>query len=186
MNKQTKMMIAAAAMSGLLAGSAARSFAATTPVQSAPANSIVKKMAKDAGKLADKAPDKEKGKHDCKGKNDCKGQGGCKTGDNGCKGKNSCKGKGGCATNKEKEKDPKESKLAASAAVAAGVLAKNLADDKAPEKGKHDCKGKNDCKGQGGCKTGDAGCKGKNSCKGKGGCATNKDKEPPKKESSKL
>ena len=177
MTSKTKMMIAAAAMSGLLAGSAARSFAATGATPSAPADSVIsKKAVKDAGKLADEKPaDKEKGKHDCKGKNACKGQGGCKSSDNGCKGKNSCKGKGGCATNKEEKK---EAKLTA----AAGVLAKALAEG---EKGKHDCKGKNACKGQGGCKSSDNGCKGKNSCKGKGGCATNKEhKEGEKKEGS--
>src|SRR6187399_2584252 len=71
--------------------------------------------------------------HECKGKNECKGKGGCKTGDGGCKGKNSCKGKGGCATNKEEKKE-------ASKPVAAGQVAKTLAD---AEKGKHECKGKN-------------------------------------------
>ena len=101
--KSTKMMIAAAAMSGLLAGSAARSLAATIPTSS---GASAKKVAIDskAGAKALAADDKDKGKHDCKGKNECKGQGGCKTGDNGCKGKNSCKGKGGCKTNMEEKK----------------------------------------------------------------------------------
>ena len=106
--KSTKMLIAAAAMSGLIAGAAARSSAATLPLgmQSA------KKLVTDS-KAGAKALDHEKdakGKHDCKGKNECKGQGGCKSGDNGCKDKNSCKGHGGCKTN-EKAKDGKSEKL---------------------------------------------------------------------------
>ena len=106
MTSKTKLMIAAAAMSGLLAGSASRSFAA--PAAPSAENSVVsKKAAKDAGKLDDQAGEKAKGKHDCKGKNECKGQGGCKSSDQGCKGKNTCKGKGGCATNKD-HKDHKE------------------------------------------------------------------------------
>jgi hypothetical protein len=81
MNKSTRLLITAAALSGLYAGalatkSAAASFAGT---------SISDDSKKDA-------------KHDCKGKNDCKGQGGCGGSDNGCKGKNSCKGHGGCST----------------------------------------------------------------------------------------
>jgi hypothetical protein len=106
MTKNTKLMIAAAAMSGLIAGSAARSMAST------PASSVqpsAKKMSLEsrAGAKA-LADDKDtKGKHDCSGKNDCKGQGGCKTGDNGCKGKNSCKGKGGCSTKDDKPADKK-------------------------------------------------------------------------------
>src|SRR5207253_905004 len=130
MTSKTKLMIAAAAMSGLLAGSAARSLAAVAAV---PATKSDKKVSVDKAGVKALADTADKGKHDCKGKNDCKGQGGCKTGDAGCKGKNSCKGKGGCATNKEEKKD---SKL-----VSAGQVAKTLAD---AEKGKHDCKGKND------------------------------------------
>ena len=82
-------MLATVAVTGLMAGSAARLHAATTgnPDQGA---SISK------GQLAD---DSNSGKHGCKGQNLCKGQGGCKTGDQGCKGKNTCKGKGGCSTN---------------------------------------------------------------------------------------
>ncbi len=90
MKKSTRLIITAAAITGLYAGSlASKSFAAEDKAGT-PA-------AKDA---------KEKGKHDCKGKNGCAGEGGCKSGDNGCKGKNSCKGKGGCAsTHDEKKKD---------------------------------------------------------------------------------
>ena len=123
MNSKTKLMIAAAAMSGLLAGSAARSLAAVAATPAQGDNKKVSSVDKAGVKaLADTA---DKGKHDCKGKNDCKGQGGCKTGDAGCKGKNSCKGKGGCATNKEEKK----------LVTAAGVKA--LADT--ADKGKHDC-----------------------------------------------
>ena len=109
MTSNSKLMIAAA-MTGLLAGSAAR---AATSAPAAPAraaqsitspvkgSSLETKLGTKASQLAD---DTDKGKHDCKGKNDCKGQGGCKSGDNGCKGKNYCKGKGGCST-KDSGKD---------------------------------------------------------------------------------
>ena len=85
----TKTMLATVALTGLMAGSAARLQAANSgnPDQS---TTISK------GQLAD---DTSAGKHGCKGQNSCKGQGGCKTGDAGCKGKNTCKGKGGCSTN---------------------------------------------------------------------------------------
>ena len=84
----TKTILATVAVTGLMAGSAARLHAATTgnPDQSA---SIGK------GQLAD---DTDSSKHDCKGKNTCKGKGGCKTDANSCKGQNTCKGKGGCST----------------------------------------------------------------------------------------
>jgi len=81
MNKTTRLIVTAAAMAGLYAGSmASRAFA------------------DDQGGSGDSSKDasKDAGKHDCKGKNSCKGTGGCKSGDNGCKGQNSCKGKGGC------------------------------------------------------------------------------------------
>ena len=103
MKSSTKFSIAAAALSGLLMGSAARAATVTvptTPASSSRQTSIQKSV--DAGQKAIKLDDEKKAdKHDCAGKNDCKNKGGCKTGDNGCKGKNSCKGKGGCATNKE-------------------------------------------------------------------------------------
>jgi hypothetical protein len=108
MTSKTKLMLAAAAMSGLLAGSAARSIAA--PV-SGPEQSVkAKKVTADNGNTGKKDDGKSSSstdKHDCKGKNDCKGKGGCKTSDNGCKGKNSCKGKGGCKTNEDKPADKK-------------------------------------------------------------------------------
>ncbi len=81
-------MLATVAITGLMAGSAARLHATTTgtPDQG---SSISK------GQFADDSS----AQHSCAGKNSCKGQGGCKTGDAGCKGKNTCKGKGGCKTN---------------------------------------------------------------------------------------
>jgi len=83
--RTTQTMLATVALTGLMAGAAAR---ANTPTASTDGPGI-------KGQLA---ADDSAGKHDCKGKNSCKGQGGCKTSDNGCKGKNSCKGKGGCST----------------------------------------------------------------------------------------
>jgi hypothetical protein len=78
----TKHILAAAAITGILSGSA---FAASNMASKAAPGVSIDKMA-------------DKGQHTCKGHNECKGQGGCKSGDNGCKGKNSCKGKGGCST----------------------------------------------------------------------------------------
>jgi len=85
MTKMNKVLIAGAAIAGLLAG---------TSVQ---ASNLLAggKATQDTEKKADK---KAKDKHACKGQNSCKGKGGCKSSDNGCKGKNSCKGKGGCRT----------------------------------------------------------------------------------------
>ena len=83
----TKTMLAAVAVTGLMAGSAAR-------VQASPATGNGPTQFSSAlGQIAD---DSDSTKHDCKGQNSCKGQGGCKAGDQGCKGKNTCKGKGGC------------------------------------------------------------------------------------------
>jgi len=82
MNKSTRLLLTAAAMTGLYSGALATKTLASV----------------HAGK-ADVKSD-EKAKHDCKGKNACKGQGGCSSSDNGCKGKNSCKGAGGCNTSK--------------------------------------------------------------------------------------
>jgi len=87
----TKTMLATVALTGLMAGSAARLQASPT---GSGCSSGQCSMAK--GALAD---DSDSSKHDCKGKNSCKGKGGCKTGDAGCKGQNTCKGKGGCKTN---------------------------------------------------------------------------------------
>ena len=85
----TKTMLATVALTGLMAGSAARLHASTTSDQSS--SPSVK------GTLGTSVADDAT--HACKGQNTCKGQGGCKTGDAGCKGKNTCKGKGGCKTN---------------------------------------------------------------------------------------
>jgi hypothetical protein len=86
MNRKQTFTIAAAALSGLLAGSAARA-AVVSPTRTG------NQLTSPAGQ---KAIPLDTAAHDCKGQNACKGQGGCKTGDNGCKGKNSCKGNGGC------------------------------------------------------------------------------------------
>jgi hypothetical protein len=89
-----KTLMVAAAVSGLLSGTATMQAATARTT-----NSVVK-----AGKASfgSATLDQTTSKHSCKGKNDCKGQGGCKSSDNGCKGKNSCKGKGGCATDGSK------------------------------------------------------------------------------------
>ena len=82
MNKSTRLIVTAAAVAGLYAGSmATRAYA-------------------DGAAGSGDSSSKDAGKHDCKGQNSCKGTGGCKSSDNGCKGQNSCKGKGGCNTNK--------------------------------------------------------------------------------------
>lgn len=89
-----KVMIAGAAIAGLMSGS----FAITAHAVQTSSKAGVSLMG-----------DKEKGdadKNACKGMNACKGKGGCKSGDNGCKGKNSCKGKGGCATDGAKKEEP--------------------------------------------------------------------------------
>ena len=95
MNKSTRLIITAAAVAGLYAGSlATRAFAADDK----------------AGQPAPK-DDKAKascGAHGCAGKNGCAGKGGCKTGDKGCSGKNTCSGKGGCKVEAKKD-DTKKS-----------------------------------------------------------------------------
>ena len=88
MNKT--LTIAAAALSGMLAGSAARAAVVVTAPAMGSSHQVVANAGQKAISLDAPAA------HDCKGQNACKGQGGCKTGDQGCKGKNSCKGNGGC------------------------------------------------------------------------------------------
>lgn len=88
MNITAKHTLAAAAIAGLLTGTAASVQAAST-------------SAGQSGVKVSTMADKDT--NSCKGKNGCKGHGGCKSGDNGCKGKNSCKGKGGCATDGSKK-----------------------------------------------------------------------------------
>src|SRR5471032_3326467 len=83
----TKTMLATVALTGLMAGSAARLHASTT------GSGAPDQYGADKGRVL---ADSDSDTHSCKGKNSCKGKGGCKTGDNGCMGKNSCKGKGGC------------------------------------------------------------------------------------------
>ena len=100
MKTSTKCSIAAAAISGLMLGAAARANTVPAPVSSK--QSVQQKFV-DAGQKAIKLDDTKKDIHDCAGKNDCKGKGGCKSGDGGCKGKNTCKGKGGCAVKEEKK-----------------------------------------------------------------------------------
>jgi len=82
-------MLATIAITGLMAGSAARLHASTSGAPDQYSSAKGQAVADDT----------TAGKHDCKGQNSCKGQGGCKTGDAGCKGQNTCKGKGGCKTN---------------------------------------------------------------------------------------
>jgi hypothetical protein len=82
----TKTMLATVALTGLMAGAAARVQASTGGTCPTGTCSMAKGQT-----VADDGD-----KHSCKGQNSCKGQGGCKTGDAGCKGKNTCKGKGGC------------------------------------------------------------------------------------------
>src|SRR5262249_49360420 len=94
MTRNTKLTIAAAALTGLLAGTASRAIATTTSSRDTQTRKVVQN-----GQKAVNLEDTDK--HSCKGQNSCKGKGGCKTGDNGCKGKNSCKGKGGCKTEEE-------------------------------------------------------------------------------------
>jgi hypothetical protein len=107
MNRSTRLIITAAAISGLYAGSlATKSYGAPHHKADTKAGKVA--FAKDdhkSDKSSCSGKDGCSGKHDCKGQNACKGQGGCSSGDNGCKGKNSCKGKGGCASAGDDKKD---------------------------------------------------------------------------------
>src|SRR5580698_2228749 len=84
-NNSVKNIALAAAVAGLLGGTAVRLNAQPTSPSASAAGVM---LAQDAPAPA---------KHSCKGKNDCKGQGGGKHA-----GKNSCKGKGDCATDGSK------------------------------------------------------------------------------------
>ncbi len=95
MTKRTKMMIASAAIAGLLTGS--------LPIGASASNLPDGKAGIELAKKKEKND-----KNACAGKNSCKGKGGCKTDKNECKGKNDCKGKGGCATDGSKDKAKKE------------------------------------------------------------------------------
>ncbi|MGB8538478.1 MAG: hypothetical protein WCD57_18800 [Acidobacteriaceae bacterium] len=89
MKNSTKSLALAAAVAGLLGGTAVRANAQPTQTQQT-------SVSAQAGVLVAQAtPDTTK--HSCKGKNDCKGQGGGKH-----PGTNSCKGKGACATDGSK------------------------------------------------------------------------------------
>jgi hypothetical protein len=91
MNNSVKVLLLAAAGTGLMAG--------TAPAQSVPSSQNGSSFSsQQLGRLASTIGADMPAKHDCKGKNSCKGQGGCNTGDQGCKAKNSCKGNGGCKT----------------------------------------------------------------------------------------
>lgn len=81
MSRTQRTLLVTAAITGLLTGVAAKTYAQDST--NAPGTN---------------APSGDMGTHTCAGKNSCKGQGGCKSSDNGCKGKNSCSGKGGCNT----------------------------------------------------------------------------------------
>jgi hypothetical protein len=82
MKKTSRTLLMAAAVSGLISGTALQQTHAD------PTNNAV------AGTLAPvKNTPKVEG---CSGQNDCKGIGGCKTDSHACKFQNPCKGKGGC------------------------------------------------------------------------------------------
>lgn len=81
MKNSSRKVLAAAALAGLLNGTA------LLPVHGASTNAVP-----GAAASAKKMPKV----HGCAGDNDCKGLGGCKTSDHDCKFKNACKGKGGC------------------------------------------------------------------------------------------
>jgi hypothetical protein len=92
MKNSSRRFLAAAAMAGLLSGTAVRQAWAD-------GTNVVASTNTAPGKVA---PIKKTPKvHDCSGVNDCKGLGGCKTTVNECKFKNACKGKGGCELTKE-------------------------------------------------------------------------------------
>ena len=94
----SKVILAGAALAGLLAGANGATFASSVPAKLK--SSLDPQGTKDQSGSDSKV---KKEKHACKGKNSCKGKGGCKVSDNGCKGKNTCKGKGGCATDGSKK-----------------------------------------------------------------------------------
>lgn len=94
-SKQATVLLATAALSGLLMGSDLR--ASASPASSQSQQTMKRSMAGSRATVGLDEPSTQPS-HSCKGQNACKGQGGCKTGDNGCKGKNSCKGNGGCKT----------------------------------------------------------------------------------------
>ncbi len=82
MTKSKKVLIAGAALAGMLSGTYAMAQAG---------GDKDKTPKSESGKKAGKS---KKDKHACKGLNSCKGKGGCGS----TKGKNDCKGKGECRT----------------------------------------------------------------------------------------
>lgn len=94
MNISKNSLALAAALTGLLGGTAAR---AAQPLQTGDS-------ALYAGMFADSKKDAKIEKHACKGLNSCKGNGG---GSKAEWGKNDCKGKGACATDGSKPKATK-------------------------------------------------------------------------------
>jgi len=97
--KKSNILVAAAALSGLMAGTAARAAVVPSDSGASVVTPAVRSLAQQAGvRINMQAGPTTNPIHSCAGKNDCKGVGGCKTGDQGCKGKNTCKGKGGCNT----------------------------------------------------------------------------------------
>jgi hypothetical protein len=88
MKNSVQSLALAAAVAGLMGGTAARVNAQTAQANGTP-------TVAPAGVML--VQDNPLPKHSCKGKNDCKGQGGGKH-----PGKNDCKGKGGCATDGSK------------------------------------------------------------------------------------
>jgi hypothetical protein len=102
MTKSKKVLMASAALAGLLAGTGA-SVQASTLLPSL--KSSQNAPDKDKGQQGDKDKDKDKvkEKHACKGQNSCKGNGGCGA----TKGKNDCKGKGECRTDGKPMENPK-------------------------------------------------------------------------------
>lgn len=92
MTKSKKVLMASAALAGLLAGTGATVNASNLLPG---LKSSLSAQDKDKDQKADKGKkDKVKEKHACKGQNSCKGKGGCGS----TKGKNDCKGKGECRT----------------------------------------------------------------------------------------
>lgn len=94
MKRITKVstVLAAAAVTGLFAGTSAKANVASTGTSISKTTASVIAIAGTRAMLADDATTKAS----CKGQNDCKGKGGCKTDKHECKGHNDCKGQGGC------------------------------------------------------------------------------------------
>ena len=101
MNSNFKTLLFAAAVSGLMTGTAVRANAAT-PAEGAQAEGgnaqYTTVSASNSANLL-YASKKKVEKHACKGQNSCKGKG--------ADGKNSCKGQGSCATDGSKPPMPK-------------------------------------------------------------------------------